>query len=250
MSEATLDDLARSINLRELGGIAGEGGRPVRPGALYRSAALGELTAGERASLAALGVRAIVDLRYNSERAAHPTPWEDLGCASYWALDYEPQRSGDLSSLLDDSALTRETANALMVGVYRDLPFRHVEALQQLFRTAAGGGGPILFHCTSGKDRTGMSAALLLSALGAGREAILEDYLASLNFDILASPAFRALAPERQAALAPIYGVHADYLAAMFEAIEAREGSVDAFLGGPIGLHDSEIDGLRERLLA
>jgi protein-tyrosine phosphatase len=250
MTEVTLDHLARSINLRELGGVPAQGGRAVRRGALYRSAALGELTPGEQAALAGLGVRAIIDLRYNSERAAQPTPWAALGCGDYWALDHEPARSGDLSHLLANSTMTREDAHELMVGVYRDLPFRHVEALQRLFRTAAAGEGPMLFHCTSGKDRTGMSAALLLSALGAPREAILADFMASLHFDILASPAFRALAPERQAALAPIYRVHADYLHAMFRAIEAREGSVDAFLSGALGLGDAELTQLRETLLS
>lgn len=250
MTDITLEHLARSINLRDLGGIAAGDGRSVRRGALYRSAALGELSPGERDALAALGLRAIIDLRYNRERAAHPTPHAELGCQAYWALDYEPERSGDLSDLLADGRLTREAAREMMIQVYRDLPYRHVDALQQLFRTAAGGEGPILFHCTSGKDRTGMSAALLLSALGAPREAIESDYLASLNFDILASPAFRSAPPDRREALAPIYRVERDYLAAMFGAIEARDGSVEGFLRGALELEPAELQALRERLLS
>jgi hypothetical protein len=86
MAETTFEDLARSINLRDLGGIAGAGGRLVRRGVLFRSAALGELSPGERAALAALGLRKIIDLRYNRERVAHPTPFAELGCQDYWTL--------------------------------------------------------------------------------------------------------------------------------------------------------------------
>jgi protein-tyrosine phosphatase len=95
-----------------------------------------------------------------------------------------------------------------------------------------------------------MSAALILSAVGAPREAIVADYLASLNYDVLASPAFRSLAPERRAVLAPIYLVERGYLDAMFEAIEAREGSVDGFLRGTLGLAPAELAALGAALLA
>lgn len=250
MSDLALDAFARSINLRDLGGIASAGGRTVRPGLLYRSAALGELSASERAVLASLGVRAIIDLRYNSERSAHPTPWAELGCIRYWAHDHEPAGGGDLRALLADGNLTREASRRMMLRVYQDLPFLHIEALRTLFQAILDGEGPLLFHCTSGKDRTGMSAALILSALDAPREAIVDDYLASLQFDVLASPAFRSLPPERRDALEPIYKVERAYLDAMFEAIEAREGSVGAFLRNALDLRLNDLAKLRDAVLA
>jgi protein-tyrosine phosphatase len=248
MTDEILGRLARSINLRDLGGIPAAEDRRVRAGALFRSAALDELTPAERAALAGLGVRTVIDLRYNSERARHPTPWEDLGCSAYWAHDYEPSGGGDLGDLLK-GGLTREGARDLMLDVYRKLPFLHVEGLQQLFRAVASGQGPILFHCTSGKDRTGMSAALILSALGTPREAIFADYLGSLNFDVLASRAFRHVPPERRALMEPIYFVERAYLEAMFEAIEAHEGSVEGFLRGTLALEAAELAAVRETLL-
>ena len=57
-------------------------------------------------------------------------------------------------------------------------------------------------------------------------------------------------APERQEALAPIYRVHSDYLEAMFDAVEASDGSVQAFLTGAVALQPSELERLREMLLA
>jgi protein-tyrosine phosphatase len=250
MIDSQLERLGRSINLRDLGGIAAADGREVRRGAVFRSAALTELTPDERAALSKLGLRAIIDLRTHGERAEQPTPWEDLGCLSYWALDDAPTDGGGLSDFFAGEAMSYEAARAMMVRVYQTLPYRHVEALQRLFRALAGGEAPLLFHCTSGKDRTGMSAALLLSALGAGREVIAADYLASLNFDVLASAAFRSCPPERLEALRPLYLVHRDYLNAMFGAIEGCDGSVEAYLRRTLALTPSELASLRDNLLA
>jgi protein-tyrosine phosphatase len=137
----------------------------------------------------------------------------------------------------------------MMLRAYPGLAYNQTAALQRLFRLAAAGEGPLLFHCTSGKDRTGISAALLLSALGAHREAIIEDYLKSLDFDVLASAAFRDLDPERRAAFEPLYYVHADYLHAMFKAVEARDGSVENFLTRSVELGAQDLERLRDTLL-
>lgn len=249
MSKLTLAHLARSINLRDLGGISTTDGREVRRGGLFRSAALGELSSAERAALVGLGLRSIIDLRYNSERVRAPTPWQELGCGHYWAHDHQPFQYGELNAHFSDERLTRERAHRFMVRVYQELPFSHIEPLRRLFHTLANGEWPILFHCTSGKDRTGMAAALILSAVGTPREAVITDYLASLNFDVLASPAFRHSPPERREVLQPIYSVHRDYLDAMFAAIEARDGSIEGFLNRSLALEAPEIARLRERLL-
>lgn len=86
--------------------------------------------------------------------------------------------------------------------------------------------GPILFHCAAGKDRTGIAAALLLSALGTDRETIFQDYLLSnpglgdKYDDILKAR------PE----LAPAVAADASYLEAAFEVIDSEFGGLEAFL--------------------
>ena len=249
MPEAALEPLARSLNLRDLGGIPAGEGRQVRRGTLYRSAALGELTAPERAALSSLGVRTVVDLRNNDERAAQPTPWAELGWGGYWARDYRRPGHGDMGHIFTNDTLTHERSLDFMLKFYRDVAYDHVEAIRRLFRAVADGEGPVLFHCTSGKDRTGASAALLLSAAGASREAIVADYLATEAFDILASPAFRNSPPERREALRPIYSVHASYLDTMFDAIDARHGSVEAYLRDVLELQPGDLAALREQLV-
>jgi protein-tyrosine phosphatase len=245
-------ELARSINLRDLGGMAGKAGRRVKSRVLYRSAALVELSGTQVVALRALGIEAVIDLRDSSERMAHPTPWQDLGCRRYWASDDQIAPCGGLAALLADSSLTAAAARELMIRVYTALPYEHVAALQHLFRAVIDAESPVLVHCTSGKDRTGMAAALLLSALGVSREEILADYLASRTFEILRTPAFRRetqFSAERLNILRPLYSVSEKYLEAMFTSIDARDGSVEKFLSRALRLERSELAALRSRLL-
>lgn len=246
-------ELARAVNFRDLGGHRNKDGREVRPGMLYRSAALWDLSPAQRRDLRALGVKSIIDFRFNTEREIHPTPWQEIGCTTYWCRDYQPPNSGGgLDSILDDPKMTEAAAHELMINAYRHLPYHVTEGFRTLFETVATGEGAFLFHCTSGKDRTGIAAALLLSILGVPEEDILKDYLASLEFDILMSPAFRRDRPilaDRLQALKPIYSVHRDYLAATFQTLAEKDGSVEGFLEKKIGVAPKTLDTIRDRLL-
>ena len=186
------EQLARLFNFRDLGGVRSGDGREVRRGTLYRSASLSELAPEHIAAVRELSIRSVIDLRYNSEREIHPTPWQEMGCSAYWCRDYEPAGGrGGLNDLLASESLTTAAARDLMLRVYPELAYGNVDSLKRLFRTLQTEEGPFLVHCTSGKDRTGIAAALVLSALDVPRDAILADYLATRRFDILASPAFR-----------------------------------------------------------
>ena len=247
-----MDQLARVINLRDLGGHRTRDGRQLRRGLLYRSASLSELSTAQLSIVRALKIRSIVDLRHNGERAVHPTPWRNLGCNYYWFHDHEPPVGDDLNTLLASESLTAAAAHDLMIQAYRAMPYWQIDGLHGLFQTVATGAEAFLFHCTSGKDRTGIGAALVLSALEVPREAILTDYLESRRFDILASPAYRqhqSLSTERLDALRAIYTVEREYLNAMFDAVAERDGSVEAFLRQTVGLDAAVLDAFRKRLL-
>ncbi len=248
-----MDDLARHFNLRDLGGLKSVDGREVRQKTLYRSASLSELAPEHIAAVRNLNIRSVIDLRYNSERETHPTPWQEMGCSAYWCRDYQPAggRAG-LNDLLASERLTRTAARDLMLRAYPELTYSHVDALKRLFRTLQTDEGPLLIHCTSGKDRTGIAAALVLSALEVPREVIRADYLASGRFDILASAAFRRdepFPPERIEIIRPIFSVDSAYLDRMFDEIIRRDGSLEGFFRNTLDLSASDLDAFRERLL-
>lgn len=144
------------VNARDLGGIPLEGGGTVKCGLLFRGAPL-TLTPDGCGSYQELGVRVVVDLRQEHERAGRP----DATCATEDAnviaaplpIPYQVSGENYIADLntLDSMALVF-----------------HALGTQD--------GYPMYFHCTYGRDRTAVVAAVILSALGASREAIMADY--------------------------------------------------------------------------
>ena len=245
-----MNSAARSIS-GDLGGHHAASGEVVRTGRIYRSAALSALGGDALAAVGALGIRTIVDLRHNSERTAHPTPWEAIGCTDYWCRDHHDS-GADLGPRLRNPALTVEDSRAAMLDLYRVLPYAQAESYARLFGALMAGEGPVLFHCAVGKDRTGVAAALILAVLGVPRDTIRTDYMATARFDLLGSPHVRGrpqMPEERMTVLAPLLTAEAHYLDAMFAALGDRSGSLDGYLRDTLGLGDGAADTLRAQLL-
>jgi protein-tyrosine phosphatase len=245
--------LEEAYNLRDLGGVAVQDGRTVRRGMVFRSASLAGLTGAHEAMIVDMGVRLIMDFRSNSERAHRPSG----ATIRTWSRDYgDGEGDGERMQAWKMPDLTADHAIALMVGVYRILPEQHADTYAELFRRLAAGETPLLFHCTAGKDRTGVAAALLLELLGASREAIQQDYLrtnATLSQSlegIKASLANMGISPRDDAAFAPILEVRDVYLEAMFDHVESAYGSVLAYATKRLELTSAEIDAVRRNLLA
>ena len=252
MNASVFAELLRHVNFRDLGGQRTQAGREVRHGVLFRSAALAELSSAGIAALRDLKIGTIFDFRADDERALHPTPWREIGCRQYLVRDHALPGGRNLDALLDDERLTEDMHRGLMLRVFGLLPYEQADTFGRLFRSVAAGDGALLFHCTSGKDRTGIAAALLLSALGVPRDSIAAEYLRTEDFDILASPAFRRdppLPPKRLAALRPLYAPDRAFIEEMFRVIEARDGSVENFLRNRLALSENELAAFRDRLL-
>lgn len=236
-------------NFRDLGGYATRDGRRVRWGRLYRSGSMAALTEAAYARLAELGVRVICDLRTTSEREIQPVDWRRVPGLSYWARDYELS-FGDLRALLASELPAADQARAAMVTAYRELPFEQAPAYGELFRRLAGGETPLVFNCSAGKDRTGIAAALVLSALGVPEETIVEDYLlTNLAFDRTTSATYARMthiAPEVRDA---ILGVEQTYIRAAFAAIEEAHGSMEGYLEARLGVTEDALGRLQAQLL-
>ncbi|MEM8904922.1 MAG: tyrosine-protein phosphatase, partial [Actinomycetota bacterium] len=156
------------VNARDLGGLPIVGGGSTSFGQLFRSARLSELDAAGRTAIEALDLVEIIDLRRNDERAAHPGPYSTahlglVGQPSLFDADVASLRTrADGERWLLDDYLGMLTTGAGQVGA--------------IVRRIAHAGGPVLFHCTGGKDRTGIVAAIVLSAVGVQREVVLDDF--------------------------------------------------------------------------
>jgi protein-tyrosine phosphatase len=238
-------------NFRDMGGYSVADGRRVKWRRLYRSGVMAALTPGDFEHLAGLGMRTVVDLRTVGERDAQPVDWSHLPDLTYWARDYD-KSFGDLRALLAGEAPRPEQLREAMTVTYRTLPVEQAPAYRELFRRLAEGEVPLIFNCSAGKDRTGVAAALILSALGAHADTIMEDYLLTneaANWrKVHADPRSLAsqLSPEIAAA---ILGVDAAYLHAALTSIEERHGSVAGYLREALDVTDPMVERIRDHLL-
>lgn len=111
--------------------------------------------------------------------------------------------------------------------------------------------GAVYWHCSQGKDRTGLGAALILAALGADRKTIMEDFLISNEFYRKDLEYFCSLVgtEEEREVMRTFIGVNPTYFSRALDLVEAEFGSLMEFLQGPLCLSDSDIRELRDRYI-
>jgi len=241
-----MTDFSRSLalsgasNFRDLGGYAGQDGRPVRWRRLFRSDHLAGLTPQDAQALAGLGLARAVDLRGQHESAAQAYA---LPSVRYLALPIEPtvvQRTKELA--LAGQPLTVDIAQRLMQDTYRAFVTDNTHQFAALFAHLLEDDSPLVFHCTAGKDRTGFAAALILRALGVPEEVVMQDYL--LTNGLYRRPQ-AVLGSAPQEVLDVVWRVQADFLHAAFEAVQRDHGGLERYLAQQL-----KVDGAARARLA
>lgn len=160
-------------NFRGTGGYPAVGGR-TRHGFLYRSDVLARVPAEGLEQIASLGIRRVVDLRSPAELASNG-PVELPGATTFNVAIYGGSHDSMMSAMADDISLER---------IYRHTLIDSCREVAQAVALVGQSPGPVLVHCTAGKDRTGLVVALILAAVGVQRSAIVADYTESaLNLD-------------------------------------------------------------------
>ena len=255
--------LASVMNMRDLGGLPVAGGT-LASGQVYRSATLAALSAEDGEEFAARGISTVYDLRTAKERAGAPdrVP-ESIPSVSLDVLaDAPAAAAANINEMMSNPAAIEQAfsggqATELLASAYRDIV--GLPSALRAYRTFFGGltdpsrAGAVLFHCTTGKDRTGWAAAALLTLLGARDDVIRADYLQT-NTDLL--PALQPVIDRAAAAgvdpelLRPVLGVDERYLDAAYDEVEQRFGSIEGYFSEGLGLGAADIEALRERFVA
>ena len=161
------------VNVRELGGLPTEDGGETRRGSVVRSDNPHHLSDAGWRALVEHGVRTVVDLRWPEERGEEPPPGLPVRVVHVSLFgERDPAFVARIDEGLDGEELIAETYLELL-DRYRA---RFAEAAGAVADAAPGG---VLVHCSAGKDRTGLVAALLLAVAGAEPDAIAGDYAAT-----------------------------------------------------------------------
>lgn len=243
------------LNFREVAGLPATDGRHIMPGRLFRSGSYADITAGGLAAINALNITTIVDLR--NAREQQRFPFERLHASGIFSVGLRHQLElGELAAVFRTAASEPEDVARVMEDTYRTLPFLFSNIYRVLFRVCLDHAGPVAVNCSVGKDRTGVGIALLLSALGVSRAAILAEYdktnlhTARIRQHLRTRPGSNRYAGVPDAVLAPMLWANPHYLKSMFAEIEKEAGSPLGYVRDVLGLDQDEISGLRRRFLS
>ncbi len=245
--------LQGAINCRDLGGYPTEDGRRVRRGLVIRCGELSGLTAADHERLLALGVRLACDLRTGREADRQP---DHLPAGiSYAHTPAYTGRVGFMGGLLP-LMRHRSHMDAFFRQGYVTIVLENAPNFGAVLRRLSDPANlPAIIHCTAGKDRAGITVALLLAALGVPEDVILADYSQSNRcFADFRAAGRRDVRPLLLFGLTvddlqPIFAADPANLRAVFAAIKARYGSVEGYLLDAAGLDADTLARLRENLL-
>ena len=242
------------MNFRDLGGYSTADLRCVKRGLVFRSDHLSRLTADDQQMLRGLRFKVVCDLRTVREQQRAPDLLPPDGSIRLLSLPvlaggFDPATAMDRLKSGDDAWLTMD----FFVDLYR----RYLDDFGPVWGRVLGliaspSNLPLVFHCTGGKDRTGICAALLLMVLGVQEDCILSDHDLSnaCNAERLQSiyAGFAALGigPERAA---PYLQAPREPLVALLEHLKKTYGSIEDYLMKKAGLERTTLRSLRMGLL-
>lgn len=248
-------------NLRDLGGWRTADGRRVRSRVLFRSTDLSRLSGPDRAVVKDLGIATIYDFRSVAERTTEPDVVLDgvQEVALDVLADSPHAIPGNLTKVLADPATLAAARAEIGGGGVQELMEASYSQLitlpsaltsYRLFYRGLLGGHPTpaLFHCTTGKDRTGWAAASLLSLLGVSTQDVFTDYLLTNDQLIPAlEPIFTAFerAGGDPVLLRPVLGVDRGYLERAFEAMTHEYGTIEDYFAEGLGVDADQQEQLR-----
>jgi len=261
------------VNARDLGGNIVRGNLRVRDGLLLRSAHLADATDADIRYLSGLPVVKIIDFRKDEEKKGkenRPIPGADYislpidatGNVAAQATEEERKKftrhkKFDVRKIIVMAAFN-DKAKKVAAAMYPTLVFdpgcqtQFAAFFREILATEEGA---VLYHCTQGKDRTGIASALILAALGASRDTIVADFDATnrvYEADVRRYSRrvrFWGGKDDEVSVVKSFMGANTDNFVKTLDQIDRRYGSMEAYLKGPMGLTDADIQTLRRRCL-
>jgi protein-tyrosine phosphatase len=246
--------LSGAVNFRDLGGIPTSDSGCVKRGLVFRSDHLSRLSKHDHLILQRLQFKNVCDLRSIREQHRAPDLLPRDGSIRLHSLPvqdrmFDPATAIDRLKAGDDNWLSMD----FLIGLYQ----RYLDDFGPVWGNvlsliASSHHLPLVFHCTGGKDRTGICAALLLMFLGVQEEDILSDHILSDTCNakrlepIFAKFATFGVAPEKAAYYlqAPI-----EPLAAMFDHLKITYGTIEDYLVKKANLDRAVLTDIRTILL-
>jgi protein-tyrosine phosphatase len=227
--------LSQAVNFRDIGGYQTSDHRTVKKGLVYRSDHLSRLTAEDQQLLQRLGFKVVCDLRTVREQQNAPDLLPLDGSIRLQSLPveangFDPATVTDRLKAGDDAWLSMD----YFIELYQSYLDDFGPVWGEILKLAASHHNlPLVFHCTGGKDRTGVCTALLLKALGVSEAGIISDHDLSNVYNaerlqpIYAKFAAMGIGADK---IAPYLQAPIEPLIAMFDHLKKNYGTIEDYL--------------------
>ncbi len=216
---------------------------------LYRSGHLHKLKKRSFKSLETLGIKEIIDLRNTKEITKQPDQLPDaIIYKKYSAFEDEGDQLAQAKKLVLKGKVNGADADKRMLDFYREYVAENPEVIKTIIMEILDSDHPVLYHCTAGKDRTGIITALILTILKFDKETIYNEYLLSNNYRenvimkrLHLANTLHFLYPKMDInVLEKLSWVESDYLDSAFDEINKEYGSVENYIHTALGISDEK----------
>ncbi|MDR1631716.1 MAG: tyrosine-protein phosphatase [Dysgonamonadaceae bacterium] len=240
-------------NFRDFGGYYNEDNLQTQWGKLYRSSSLSYAAPMDRRFINALGVKTIIDFSANDERVEKTY--------RHWSkqiLNLPLRENPHSTVFFGDKILSKQMRkNDVIIGQQDNLSFvmeHNADYFEQMFDILTDKTNyPIVICCPLGKDKTGVAAALVLSALGINREQIISDFLLSnrlIDYEIfLPNTEVYFSDYDVQETMTAMLSAHQDVITYILDQVNKQYGSMNKFLENEVKLTSQKREKLKEILL-
>lgn len=261
MSHSRIVPLFNTNNFRDLGGYHTVSGKSIKWGRIYRSDGLHALSEQDQQKMVDLNIVTDIDLRAPDERAEQPDKIADKIQYLFnpvFTRD-ETKSSQAFAEIIADLDKNPDIGRKTMEESYLDMvqTDRARQALRTIFVHLLSLDDPqaVVFHCTAGKDRTGISAFLILQALGVDQATANKDYLltnTTLKNFVRGKEAELRAAGKGDIAINnfdALWTAQKSYLNQALSAMQSQYGGVKAFIKDGLGISDHDLDDLKSMYL-
>lgn len=227
------------VNFRDIGGIKTKDNKTIKWGKIYRSGHLYKLRDKEFSKLEDLGISTVIDLRTDREIKKKPDHIpSELTYHNYQAYDDSEDMFSKTRKDVIKGRISPEVSNELVKEFYGLYATHDVEKVRAILNTILENKESTLFHCSAGKDRTGMVGAILLSILNVDRDVIINEYLLSNNYreDDVAKRMKLAKFGKvffhkiNYEVIENFSWIKPEFIQAMFDGIDKQYGSMDNYI--------------------
>ncbi len=241
--------IKKVYNFRTVGNIKNKDGKTLKEGKFYRSANLFKLKRNSFKKMNNLGIKEIIDLRNSKEIARKPDRLpEGIIYKNQSAFEDEGDQLDQARKLVLKGKVNSADAEKRMLDFYTNYVTEHPEVIREIITGILESETPVLYHCTAGKDRTGIITALILTVLRFDKQTIYNDYLLSNNYrksfvDKRLSLArnLHFIFPKLDiGVLEKLSWVETAYLDAAFNEINKKYGSVDRYIQVVLGISENK----------